>query len=214
MSNQQQSRFGERYGTYRTTSKSEIGIFLISLCGTIGSVPARQYWAGALFAILTITAACIYWSEVNSGYVAAYVLGREEGAADALREAEKRRLADARPCEVLAPTDEPPAGCGFLYVIKFSTGTIKVGQTRDLCRRLGEHWRDSSAYDVAIVNYWYSEPHANYLDNEVVLINGCRDLGNRARREYFHGADFDAVVQIAAQLPRVPDAPTPAGAPA
>ncbi|MER7280457.1 GIY-YIG nuclease family protein [Dactylosporangium sp. NPDC000244] len=98
--------------------------------------------------------------------------------------------------------DLPPSldGEGYLYVIEFSTGVIKVGQTADPRRRLPEHRRDADAFKVAIVNFWISPAHWNYLDNEIDLINRCMQVSSRARREYFRDLSFVTAVGFANEL--------------
>lgn len=198
------STFSDRYRELRGLVKVGAAILFAVLVGVSASIQEHCWWAAAVYVLILVLSTYAVWTMIKLCYVAEYRLGRDEGSADALRDAQERHLAATRPVEFDIQPEEVPPGHGYLYAIKFSTGTVKVGQTRDLFRRMGEHLRDSAAYGVAIVDYWHSEPHPNYLDNEADLIHGCRALGNRAKREYFHGTDFDAVVTIAAELSRVP----------
>lgn len=98
----------------------------------------------------------------------------------------------------------PPApdGHGHLYVIQFSSGTVKVGQTNRPAQRLNDHRRYGWAFGVVIVRAWISPPHAGYISNETRLIDYAARVatGDRARREFFHGADFDRLVACATNL--------------
>lgn len=99
-------------------------------------------------------------------------------------------------------------GQGHLYVVEFETGAIKVGQSRNPMRRIDEHHRDAWAYNVVVTNAWVSKPHQAYLTNEIKLMSAVAKLGGgRAKREYFHGVDFERVVGIATELA---SRPTPA----
>jgi hypothetical protein len=102
--------------------------------------------------------------------------------------------------ETFAGLPSVARGGGHLYVVGFSTGAIKVGQTRDPRKRLREHRRDAGAYGVKIVNVWVSEVHVRYLMNETLLIGACRRMGTPARSEYFTGIEFDDAVACAARL--------------
>lgn len=96
----------------------------------------------------------------------------------------------------------PPGivGEGYLYVIEFTTGTVKVGQTEDPRQRLNSHFSDAAAFGVGINAYWISPSHRNFKENEALLIEACRKVSTRSRREYFHEIGYDAAVDIALGL--------------
>jgi hypothetical protein len=94
-------------------------------------------------------------------------------------------------------------GEGFIYVILFSTGAIKVGQTVEPRTRLSKHRRDAEVYGVTIVDYWVSPQHANYVSSETMLIKQCRRVGTPVKKEYFLDLGFTNAVEIAGQLPFV-----------
>lgn len=91
-------------------------------------------------------------------------------------------------------------GCGYLYVIRFETGVVKVGRTNHPSRRIGEHRRDAFAYNVVMTDVWVSEEHLGHLTNEVELITYAHSTAGRMRREYFHGADFRGLAEYAHAL--------------
>lgn len=128
------------------------------------------------------------------------------------REAE-RKTAELQAAEVAARRREMEAECDraldlpygtlgerYVYVLGFSTGSVKVGQSFDPARRIREHRRDAAAFGVVLVSFWVSPAHHNYLDNEVALIDGCAAVSDRVRREYFTGIKFTAAVKIACGL--------------
>jgi hypothetical protein len=123
-----------------------------------------------------------------------------DGERSRVEEERRRLLAETIPCAL--QIDLPPAGngLGYLYVIRFSTGVVKVGQTAHPRRRLFEHRRDAAAYKVNVVRFWISEAHPNFLANETMLINLCAGVSARAKREYFHEVEFDVAVGLASSL--------------
>lgn len=86
-------------------------------------------------------------------------------------------------------------GGGFLYAIKFSNGTVKVGSTVQPRVRFNAHRSDANAFDVQVGCWWLSAEMPNYLAGEDQLIEMAEAMGGRrARREYFHGIDYDDLV--------------------
>lgn len=121
----------------------------------------------------------------------------EEAAALAALAATKETIAA---CEIKLDDIAPVEGEGFLYILQFSTGAIKVGQTVDLRKRLADHRLDAHAFNVAITDYWVSPAHVEYLANEQRLITYCKSLGRRSKREYFHGTNLAAARAFANRL--------------
>lgn len=184
--------------------KVDAAIFLVSLGGVIASVSARQYWATVPYAFVTLASVFILWIYAGTGYGNAYDYGWDQGSAAALREAEGKRHQEAearKPCEITFEDVRTWPGEGHLYILRFSTNVIKVGQTLDLQRRVREHRRDAEAFGAVIVDYWFSPAHQNYLENEVELILGCDESATwRSKREYFQGIDIDEVIEFACGL--------------
>ncbi|MGX6604861.1 hypothetical protein ACWKSP_22435, partial [Micromonosporaceae bacterium Da 78-11] len=113
-------------------------------------------------------------------------------AAVAERQAATRRMA--------IKLRRQPVGEGYLYVMEFSTGTVKVGQTEDPKVRLATHRREADAFGVYVVNYWISPSHMNFRDNEIRLINQCAKVSHRSRKEYFHAVGYEQAVAFANAL--------------
>lgn len=94
-------------------------------------------------------------------------------------------------------------GYGYLYVLWFNTtDVVKVGVTVHPSARMTKHLSDAAALRVELGAAWFSEARLGYLDNEIQLIAVAvqRGLGERVRKEYFHGADFEAVAEIADRI--------------
>lgn len=92
------------------------------------------------------------------------------------------------------------AGRGYLYVIAFSTGTVKVGKTRRPDKRRGEHQREVAAFGGSIVDEWLSPAHDGYADNEGRLIDACAREGRQIKREYFAELPFTRARDLAQAL--------------
>jgi hypothetical protein len=94
----------------------------------------------------------------------------------------------------------PPKGEGYVYVIEFSTGTVKVGQTVNPKQRIQTHLGEAAVFGAYIADFWISPAHMNYLDNETRLINACQRVSHRSRLEYFHAVGYERAVQFANDL--------------
>ncbi len=179
---------------------------LVGIAGTL-----LLTWAGEFRGAL-------YWASIGAVWIAiaSYESGWATGFREAQHKAAKRAIEEAKAeatraaesalaAETPKPISAGPrashAGEGFIYVVRFSTGAIKVGQTVEPQVRLNKHRRDAEVYKVDVVDYWISPQHSNYLGNEVLLIERCRQVGVGVKKEYFHGMDFAEAVQIAGRLP-------------
>ena len=96
------------------------------------------------------------------------------------------------------PVPEP----GFIYVIGFSNGTVKVGRSQDLERRLAAHRSHGRKFGADITDKWVSPQHAEWRQNETKLIAIAHELGGRVTAaEYFTGLAFADIVARAQDLP-------------
>lgn len=94
---------------------------------------------------------------------------------------------------------------GHVYVILFSSGTVKVGRTRTPRVRLKAHAASARPHGVSVVSQWVSQPHASASANERKMIEHCNDTGSPLNGgEYFAGADVDRVLAFCATLPAGP----------
>lgn len=89
-----------------------------------------------------------------------------------------------------------------VYVIEFTSGTLKVGQTGSPKNRLKEHEKGAEAHGYAVARSWFSDAHVQYDENEAALIAFCGARWSRTSgREFFLSGDFDLVVDYAQGLP-------------
>lgn len=108
---------------------------------------------------------------------------------------------------------------GFVYVLKFATGAVKIGSTACPSRRIGEHRRNAYQLGTRLVDVWLSQPSAEYVWVEGELLDRVRKAGFvRLGREWFRGLDFQIVIRMACALmdgnvvedpPRAPQALSP-----
>lgn len=84
---------------------------------------------------------------------------------------------------------------GYLYVIEFSTGTLKAGRSNNPRGRVATHLDHARKFGATISRLWLSVPHANYKENEQLLL---KELGKPSHgAEYFESMGFDDAVAIA-----------------
>jgi hypothetical protein len=84
---------------------------------------------------------------------------------------------------------------GYLYVVGFSNGIVKVGKTGNPRGRIGSHRDGAERFGVHIEDLWLSVPHRNYSVNERSLIALMGE--SRHGAEYFDCKSFEAAVEIA-----------------
>lgn len=89
-----------------------------------------------------------------------------------------------------------------VYVLEFTSGTVKVGQTGNPANRFKEHGHAAQAHGHSVIRSWTSVPCVEFKENEDALIAFCAERWTAAvGREAFEGADFDAIVEHAQGLP-------------
>ncbi len=176
-------------------------IYLATIPGfTVFMLASRQWLAAIVGALLVLEVGlAIYATDTSTA----------EALADDIRTRYERATADAaaavpldaiRASAVIAAAPGIVGGAGYLYVLRFSTGIVKVGQTTNPASRLRTHHSEAKAYGAPIVDVWLSPPHGRYLRNETALIRYCASRAPRLRSEYFHGLDFEDAVARATQL--------------
>jgi hypothetical protein len=89
---------------------------------------------------------------------------------------------------------------GYIYVIRFSTGAVKAGQTGNPAARLRQYSHGAAQYDVHIVEAWLSRPHTNHLANEAAVLAEGRRSGQPLGSESFL-CDYGDLVTFAEGLP-------------
>lgn len=91
---------------------------------------------------------------------------------------------------------------GHVYVVLFSTGALKVGQTKDAAKRSRQYAYAAGQQGSFVTKTWTSPRHTTVDENEQNLISFClKRYGEPIQgREAFAGADFDEVVTYAESL--------------
>jgi hypothetical protein len=91
---------------------------------------------------------------------------------------------------------------GYLYVLEFSMGVVKVGKTHNPRGRVIAHSRDVARFDATLTRWWLSELHREYHANERTLIDAGARIGRPlGSGEYLADASYDALVALAERLP-------------
>ena len=94
---------------------------------------------------------------------------------------------------------------GRVYAVQFSTGVVKVGQTKQPKARLADHAKTAQAHGHTVHESLLSPPHTNYLANELALIAFCSSRGTLiAGREYFDDCDMEEVARFFGELTITP----------
>ena len=92
-------------------------------------------------------------------------------------------------------------GPGYVYVLGFDNGTVKVGRTQNPAQRLGAHQSGARKLGLTVADEWVSPLHAEWLANEDRLKAIAADLGGTAlSAEYFCGVAFAPIVEKASEL--------------
>lgn len=101
------------------------------------------------------------------------------------------------------------SGGGYVYVIEFSNGIVKVGRSQDIVSRLRAHGSAARNFGIEVTRRWESPCHLGWQQNEDALKRLTSELGGEPlTAEFFSGVDFDALVEKARELPF--EAPAPA----
>ncbi len=92
-------------------------------------------------------------------------------------------------------------GEGHVYIVEFTSGTVKVGKTTSPEQRLAHYRQTSAIHGGSVLNHWMSPSHPGFHGNESSLIGFCRTHGERAvGKEYFRGLAFAEVLAFAQSL--------------
>jgi DNA-directed RNA polymerase specialized sigma24 family protein len=75
------------------------------------------------------------------------------------------------------PTRNRHSPLGYVYVIAYSTGAVKVGKTLQPRARARDLRFAAAQFGVTITDAWVSRPHGEYAANEVRLHAACAALG-------------------------------------
>ena len=91
---------------------------------------------------------------------------------------------------------------GYVYVMAFDNGIVKVGRTQNIARRLIAHAQAAHNFGIAVTGKWVSPLHNGWIENEDALIRIAHELGARPTTpEFFNGVSFEVLTDKARQLP-------------
>lgn len=91
-------------------------------------------------------------------------------------------------------------GLGYAYIVLFSNGTVKVGNTYYPFRRFDAHRRDAQAFGLEVIDWWISPETRHFEALERWLLGESERLnGAPSRREYFQSLDFTSIRNLAAE---------------
>lgn len=94
---------------------------------------------------------------------------------------------------------------GYIYVVEFNNGSLKVGRTANPRARLAHHRDHAKSFGIVCLKGWISPLHEEQVSNERDLISLMNRRGGRARRrEFFAGVQFKDAVAMARTLPFTP----------
>lgn len=90
---------------------------------------------------------------------------------------------------------------GYVYVIGFNDGLVKVGRTQNPKVRLSTIRGAAGTHRMSIASNWLSPLHKDFKSSEKALIQAIKEAGGEtAQREYFRGVNFDRAVSEAEAL--------------
>lgn len=72
-------------------------------------------------------------------------------------------------------------GEGHVYLVAFSSGSVKVGLASFPKKRLAQHIAGAACHGVEVLAAWVSGPHVEAEANERALISAARALGGTPR---------------------------------
>ena len=96
-------------------------------------------------------------------------------------------------------SDDTQLGLGYIYVIRFSSGVVKFGKTRNPQRRLSTYVREAALYGGSVTDQWVSERHEDYSSVETALIEHFAERAVSGQ-EFVVGVEFSTVVDYVRHL--------------
>lgn len=85
---------------------------------------------------------------------------------------------------------------GYVYVIEFSTGAVKVGRTRNPQQRATKLMFEAAQFGASLTRWWLSKPHTEFVTSEERLIAAGSRVGTRIGSETFR-CNFHDMVAVA-----------------
>lgn len=80
---------------------------------------------------------------------------------------------------------------GFLYLVEFNQGTLKVGYSKRPTARIKQHEKAADVFGISVKRTWISAPHREATENERLAITWCAAHATTVRgAEWFTGVAF------------------------
>lgn len=90
---------------------------------------------------------------------------------------------------------------GYVYVLLFMNGVVKVGRTTKPTARINSHRYNGDAHGNPLTNYWVSKKLVNMEEAEHQLIAYCQDRGTPvAGKEWFRAISYMELVDFASGI--------------
>jgi hypothetical protein len=87
---------------------------------------------------------------------------------------------------------------GYIYVLVFGNGTVKIGRTQNPKRRMWALKSEARKYGTVVAGSWVSPLHVEWeLNEDTLKVIATRHGGTPVSPEYFNGADYPAIVTAA-----------------
>lgn len=86
----------------------------------------------------------------------------------------------------------------WVYLIRFSSGTVKVGRTKRIDPRIQEHEKNARAHGASVSETWCAMVHDGCAAEDA-LLSEARRAGRPVpgNPEFFEGLDFDTLRDFA-----------------
>ena len=109
---------------------------------------------------------------------------------------QERRIAIATALDAGTRADR-----GYVYVVEFTSGVVKVGKAANAKARIATHAAYARIHGGDVRRSWVSVKHRGYDDTERSLIAMCRQLGVQAfGKEYFRDVRFESACEYASEV--------------
>lgn len=97
---------------------------------------------------------------------------------------------------------------GFIYVIEFTGGVVKIGMTTNPVGRITSHAHNARSFGLDVEQIWISPEHCEYQENERRLLASASLIAEPMHgREFFRGVSSEVVLKMANALSFEPITP-------
>lgn len=97
---------------------------------------------------------------------------------------------------------------GFVYIIEFTGGVVKIGMTTNPVGRITSHAHNARSFGLDVKQVWLSPEHCEYQENERILLASTSLVAEPMHgREFFKGLDSSVVLKLANELSFKPITP-------